>query len=226
MASLTVKLDLPEESGRVPESPEGTVLVIPGTPAEVKAFGGSLRFGPVFAPSHAKALHTMRTAILAPGEVSARLAAALDLRIEEAGEAEWLLRMACGFINRAIMTSNLERKGNGAMMSQAATVGKSFAEMEAAEAERRAGLAPRSVALTDEEWSAIDTAIPDVLEMVADVRNVFHDLAYQSDLDQPWVNSMMRLASRAIASMEHKELRVLDRLDAAIRHSDRKGAKQ
>jgi hypothetical protein len=98
--------------------------------------------------------------------------------------------------------------------------------MEAAEAERRTRLSSRSVALTDDEWSVIDTAIPDVLEMVGDVRNVFHDLSYQSDLDQPWVNSMMRLASRAIASMEHKELRVLDRLDAAIRHSDRKGAKQ
>lgn len=103
---------------------------------------------------------------------------------------------------------------------------QSFDQMEVAEAERRTRLSPRSVALTDDEWGIIDTAIPDVLEMVGDVRNVFHDLAYQSDLDQPWVNSMMRLASRAIASMEGRELRVLDRLDAAIRHSGRQGAKQ
>ena len=112
MASLTIKLDLPESLHPVLESPDGMVLVIPGTSAEVKAFGDSLRFGLAFARSHAKTLHTMRTGFLAQGEVSAKLVAALDLLIKEAGEAEWLLLMACGFINRAIPTSSLERKEN------------------------------------------------------------------------------------------------------------------
>jgi len=103
---------------------------------------------------------------------------------------------------------------------------KTVDQLEAAEAERRAGLSPRSIALTDEEWGVIDTAIPDVVEMMGDVRNVFYNLAYVEDLDWPWVNSMMRLVARAIASTEDKELYALGRLDAAIRQSGSKGARQ
>lgn len=84
----------------------------------------------------------------------------------------------------------------------------------------------RTIALTNAEWSAIDTAIPDVIELLDDVRNVFFDLAYQEDLDQPGVNAMMRLAARAIKSMEDKELLVLERLDLALRHSRREGEQQ
>ena len=84
----------------------------------------------------------------------------------------------------------------------------------------------RTIELTNAEWSTIDTGIPDVIELLDDVRNVFFDLAYQEDLDQPGVNAMMRLAARAIKSMEDKELHALERLDLAIRHSRREGGQQ
>lgn len=72
--------------------------------------------------------------------------------------------------------------------------GKSLEEMEAEEAERQTRLSCRLVDLTDAEWSMIDTAIPDVLELLNDVRNVFDDIAYMDGLDRPGVNSMLRLA--------------------------------
>ena len=65
----------------------------------------------------------------------------------------------------------------------------------------------------------IDTGIPDIIELLQDVRNVFFDRAYASDLDQPGVNSIMRLAARAVMSMEDNEARVLDRLDHVLRHA-------
>lgn len=90
----------------------------------------------------------------------------------------------------------------------------------------RPAASARTVQLTQDEWHVLDTAIPDIIEVLADVRNVFHDLAYQGDLDQAWVNSVMRLAARAVTSMEEKEVHVLDRLDVALRHSTREGASQ
>ena len=84
----------------------------------------------------------------------------------------------------------------------------------------------RTIELTNAEWSTIDTAVPDVIELLDDVRNVFFDLAYQEDPDRPGVNAMMRLAARAIKSMEDKELHALERLDLAIRHSRREGGPQ
>lgn len=77
----------------------------------------------------------------------------------------------------------------------------------------------RVVELTNAQWSELDTAIPDVIELCGDVGNVFLELAYREDLDQPPVNSIMRLASRAVRSMERKEIEALDRLDTAIRHA-------
>ena len=89
----------------------------------------------------------------------------------------------------------------------------------AAETDRRTLLQPRMVELTTEEWSGIDTAIPDIIELLNDVRNGFWDLSYTEDLDQPGVNSIMRLAARAVQSMENKEIHVLGRLDTAVRSS-------
>lgn len=77
----------------------------------------------------------------------------------------------------------------------------------------------RLVTMTEEEWDLIDTGLPDTLELLTDVRNVMWKLCYAQDLDQPWVNSMLRLAGRAVMSMEEKEFRVIDRLDAAIRQA-------
>lgn len=70
-------------------------------------------------------------------------------------------------------------------------------------------------------WLELDTAIPDIIEMVSDVRYIFFDLAYQEDLDKPGINSMMRLAARALLSFEGKELQALDQLDGIIRRSEK-----
>jgi hypothetical protein len=102
--------------------------------------------------------------------------------------------------------------------------GKTAEEAKAAKAAKAAALVqplPRRLILTKEEWSGLDTAIPDVIEAIADVRALFHDLAYSDALDQPWVNAAMRLAGRAFISMERHELSLLDRLDRAIRDSSK-----
>lgn len=81
----------------------------------------------------------------------------------------------------------------------------------------------RTLVLSDDEWSALDTAIPDTIEILNDVANVLFTLSYEADLDQPGVNSMLRLAARAVQSMEGKEVAALERLDFAIRHSTHGG---
>lgn len=90
--------------------------------------------------------------------------------------------------------------------------GKMADDLIAAETERQKRLSHRKIGLTAEEWSGIDTAIPDIIEIMSDVRNVLFDLSYMQDLDVPGVNSIMRLAGRAVQSMEDKEIRVLERL--------------
>ncbi|MCX7299914.1 MAG: hypothetical protein NTX73_05975 [Rhodobacterales bacterium] len=84
------------------------------------------------------------------------------------------------------------------------------------EAQRSARL-PRTLLLTNQQWSDLDTAIPDLIELLNDVGNMCFDLSYEQDLDQPWVNSVLRLAARAIRGMEEKEIDVLEKLDNAIR---------
>ena len=79
----------------------------------------------------------------------------------------------------------------------------------------------RKVKISAALWSELDTAIPDIIEMVSDVRNIFFDLAYQEDLDKPGINSMMRPAARALLSFEGKELQGRDQLDGIIRRSEK-----
>ena len=80
----------------------------------------------------------------------------------------------------------------------------------------------RTITLTEGEWDALDTAIPDIIETLQDLYFVMHSLSYEKDLDQPQVNATLRLAARAVRSMEDKEVRVLDRLDHVIRHANPK----
>lgn len=96
--------------------------------------------------------------------------------------------------------------------------GKTADEMKAA-TENRLNLSRRLVEMTDEEWSGLDTAIPDIIEIMDDVRNIFFDFSYAADLDRPAINSIMRLAARAVQSMQDNEVKVLDRLDLAMRAS-------
>lgn len=104
--------------------------------------------------------------------------------------------------------------------------GKTVEDMQAepaAEAEARAVTSSRTIALSESDWSELDTAIPDIIETLHDVYFVMLTLSYENDLDQPGVNSMLRLAARAVMSMEEREVRVLDRLDQVIRHANRGG---
>ena len=73
------------------------------------------------------------------------------------------------------------------------------------------------VTLSRQDWDAIDTAIPDTVEMLHDLQSLLHSMSYEKDLDHPWVNAALRLAARAVQSMEGKEVAVLNRLDSAIR---------
>jgi len=101
--------------------------------------------------------------------------------------------------------------------------GKSVEEMKAelaAEAKAGERLSSWVITLSKQDWSAIDTAIPDTIEILHDVRCLLHSMAYEEDLDQPWVNAALRLAARAVQSMEEKEVATLDRLDAAIRKTN------
>jgi hypothetical protein len=102
--------------------------------------------------------------------------------------------------------------------------GKSLDEQIEAEAKRRASLTSRTVGLTNDEWNALETAIPDVLEVIYDVKNVFSELGYMDDLDRPAISSILRLAARAVSRMEERELKVLDRLDTAVRASQLEAA--
>ena len=95
--------------------------------------------------------------------------------------------------------------------------GKTVSESIAAEAERQTRAVPCTINLTEEEWRGLDTAIPDVLDVMSDVMNVFSDLSYADDLDKPGINSILRLAGRAVRSMGNNEMQLLDRLDTAVR---------
>ena len=102
--------------------------------------------------------------------------------------------------------------------------GKTVAEMAEQTAKasaQKAQLEARELALSNAQWSELDVAIPDIIEMVSDVRNVFWDMAYQECLDKPSINSMMRLAARALLNFEGKEIEALDQLDSAIRRSQK-----
>ena len=110
----------------------------------------------------------------------------------------------------------------GGIYTPGKTAEEMKAQMAAAEAERarlRAEKQPRTVTLTVGDWSDIDTAIPDVIELLTDLGNVLNDLAYDRDLDRPCVDGVLRLAARAIRSMEAKEINAIDQLDEAIRRA-------
>lgn len=86
--------------------------------------------------------------------------------------------------------------------------GKTAEEIKAEMAAKAEGLARKSrriITMTVGEWNAIDTATVDVMEILLDVRYVLNELAYAVDLDQPLVNSMTRLAARAVQGLEDKE---------------------
>ena len=77
----------------------------------------------------------------------------------------------------------------------------------------------RAVSLSNADWHELDTALPDLIEMIADVRDLFSMVAWADGLDKVELRSVMRLACRAVQSFEAKEVSALNRLDAAIRHA-------
>ena len=73
--------------------------------------------------------------------------------------------------------------------------GNTAEEMKAEMEERKmheAVLEQRSIRLTKAEWVALDTAIPDIIGTMRDIKNVFVDLSYMEDLNQFNVTAMMR----------------------------------
>lgn len=104
--------------------------------------------------------------------------------------------------------------------------GKTIEEIAAERAQdekRRAQQTARIVTLSEGDWSELDVALPDVFELVNDLGNIFSMLAWAEDLDQPWITSMLKVAARAVRSMEDKELAALDRLDTGIRQAKQEG---
>ncbi len=87
----------------------------------------------------------------------------------------------------------------------------------AREAGRKARVFARTVSLPNTIWEALDTAIPDTIEFVADARNLFLMVSSLDDLDQPGVNALMRIAAKAAHAFEENELAALDQLDTGIR---------
>ena len=57
----------------------------------------------------------------------------------------------------------------------------------------------RKVTLQREDWRQIDTAIPDLIELIGDVKNVLQDLSYAEDMDREGMRSILRLAGRAVS---------------------------
>ena len=81
-------------------------------------------------------------------------------------------------------------------------------------------LQSRIIALSEDDWNIAVDGTLDVIELLNDLRNVLWDLSYAKDLDQPGVNSILRLAGRAAQSLEAKEIPVLDRLAHACLHAN------
>lgn len=99
------------------------------------------------------------------------------------------------------------------------------AEM-AAQAKQLARKSARTITLAAENWRGLDTAIPDIIETLADARNLFSGLACMDDPDRDMVHSMKRLAARAIESTEEKEVRLLERLDSTVREGAAREAEE
>jgi hypothetical protein len=96
----------------------------------------------------------------------------------------------------------------------------------AREAEHKARVLARSVSLPNAIWEALDTAIPDTIEFVADAKNVLIMVSSLDDLDQPGINSLMRIAAKAAHAFEENELVALDQLDTGIRSARNGGFEQ
>ncbi len=105
--------------------------------------------------------------------------------------------------------------------------GKTVDEAKAAAAQRAAGLAQLvtvTLDVTESDLSALDTAIPDTIELLSYVGNILWMLAYSDDLDRPEVNSVMRLAAKAVRSPEDRDIAVIERFDRGVRNFKRERA--
>ena len=103
------------------------------------------------------------------------------------------------------------------------------AEM-AAEKERRGKPVSVTIELTEDLLSQLDTALPDVGELINDAAGVFEFLAdglttqcIDREYSAAW--SVMRLAARALRMAEHQELAAIATLDARLRSSKRSQGK-
>ena len=75
--------------------------------------------------------------------------------------------------------------------------------------------------MTESDLTALDTAIPDTIELLSDVGNILWMLADSDDLDRAEVRSVMRLAAKAVRSAEGRDVAVIERFDRGVRNFKR-----
>lgn len=99
--------------------------------------------------------------------------------------------------------------------------GKSVEQMKAqmaAEAAQGQSLIPVAFEMAEVEFRALDTAIPDAMDLISDAGFAFATLADNTlgNVD-PGLSALMRLAARALKNAVDREVLALDRLDRKLR---------
>lgn len=105
--------------------------------------------------------------------------------------------------------------------------GKTTEEIKAKQAADAAALDEktlRKVSLTQPQWRAVDSALPDMVELLFDVRTVLGTLAYAASMDSTEVGAILRLGVRAVQAFEEHDGVAISDLDFAIRHAQKEDA--
>lgn len=102
------------------------------------------------------------------------------------------------------------------------TPGRSVEEVKAelaASAERAQRPIKVAFDVTEAEFAALDTALPDAVELIEDAAEVFAMLAetMRSADVQVGMPSVLRLAARAMRSAQGKEIVAIEKLDSKLR---------
>ncbi len=105
--------------------------------------------------------------------------------------------------------------------------GKTVAEVkaaQAAESARRAQPKLLALELSEEQFDALDLAIPEACELIADAGRIFSFLVggYVSgriDPEDVGAHSIMRMAAKALNGAETREIAALDMIEQKLRHA-------
>lgn len=107
--------------------------------------------------------------------------------------------------------------------------GRTVAEVkaaQAAESARRAEPQVLTLELSEEQFDALDLAIPEACELIADAGRIFSFLVggYVSghiDPEDGGAYSIMRMAAKALSGAETREIAALDMIEQKLRHARR-----